>query len=79
MCRLPVASALHPQAYTSKHYLSKSGGKWGVMEERVWDGFVGFLHSSGLLTTKVQSRTAGGEFTTTLDGLRQVRLGPHAA
>lgn len=46
------------------------GGSWGRMERRRWDGFLDWLSEQGLLTNKVQSRSAPAGNTATLDELR---------
>mmetsp|Transcript_19098 Transcript_19098/g.32768 ORF Transcript_19098/g.32768 Transcript_19098/m.32768 type:complete len:348 (-) Transcript_19098:373-1416(-) len=62
------------QEYTASHYLTPEG-KWGLQLESVWDKFIDFLHTNGLLTSKIQSREQTSESTATLDGLRQGDVG----
>lgn len=63
----PLPSPLDPelvsgaQAYLASHYLQPSSGRWGAMSTAVWDAFLDWLHASGLLTTKVQSRSSGSQ------------------
>lgn len=56
--------------------LEPSTAAWGVMSPQVWDTYVSWLCSSGLLTTATQSRhpdsTAG---TASLDDLRAGKAG----
>jgi len=61
-------------AYNASHFLSKDG-RWGVMDEKVWDAFLDWLSDTGLLTTKVQSRAGASDTTTSLDGLRSGDVG----
>mmetsp|Transcript_12288 Transcript_12288/g.26508 ORF Transcript_12288/g.26508 Transcript_12288/m.26508 type:complete len:344 (-) Transcript_12288:392-1423(-) len=71
---LDAAFVKASQAYTSQHYLD-AAGKWGHMDEAVWSRFLDWLSASGLLTSKVQSRTLSGENYASLDGLRQGDVG----
>lgn len=41
----------------------------------MWDRFLDWLSTTGLLTTKVQSRGPAAASTSTLDGLRQGDVG----
>lgn len=45
-------------------------GRWGVMDPSRWESFLDWLSSSGLLTTKVQSRAPKEGVSVSLDGLR---------
>eukprot|EP00798_Chlamydomonas_sp_ICE-L_P016730 gene16730-22999_t len=60
--------------YTAKYFLNEKG-QWGYQDEKVWDEFLDWLSSSGLLTSKVQSRGTASEAFTSLDGLRQGDVG----
>ncbi|MEW5316999.1 MAG: hypothetical protein WDW38_008333 [Sanguina aurantia] len=62
------------QAYTSQHYIGPSG-QWGMMAEAVWQDFLKWLSSQGLLTQKLQSRTPVEGVSTSLDGLREGDVG----
>lgn len=53
----------------SDAYIAKDG-RWGIMSAEKWDAFLDWLSVSGLLTTKVQSRTPQEGVSTSLDGLR---------
>jgi hypothetical protein len=75
MPQRPHCPTLHvTQEWLASHFLDASG-RWGTMAASQWDAFLDWLSSSGLLTSKVQSRKAGGELTTSLDGLRAGDVG----
>lgn len=69
MCALPC-----PQAFTASHYLDASG-RWGAMQLPVWQAFLSWLATTGVLTSKVQSRSPDGADSTSLDGLRAGDVG----
>ena len=59
-------------------YLAKEGAwgsPWGHMELSRWSSFVDWLHSSGLLTSAMQSRSPDGKATVSLDDLRGGKAG----
>ena len=52
-----------------------SSGRWGLMEENVWDAYVRWLWDAGLLTTGAQSRHPDSGRTFSLDDLRAGKAG----
>ena len=68
--------------YAGKKVFLDGEGKWGRMDYYRWDAWLDWLHSNGLLTAAVHSRTPDGIATVSLDDLRQGKAGellPRAA
>lgn len=55
------ALALGSAEYLAEHFLDKSTGAWGRMEDDVWTNYLKWLWDADLLTTGMQSRRGGGE------------------
>jgi hypothetical protein len=56
-------------------FLDAASGAWGRMDASRWAAFVDWLHTSGLLTSAMQSRSPDGVNTVSLDDLRAGKAG----
>ena len=56
-------------------FLDAASGAWGRMDGARWTAFVNWLHSAGLLTSAMQSRSPDGVNTVSLDDLRAGKAG----
>uniref|UniRef100_A0A7S0T107 Thiamine pyrimidine synthase n=1 Tax=Mantoniella antarctica TaxID=81844 RepID=A0A7S0T107_9CHLO len=61
--------------WLSEHFIDKTTGAWGRMEEDVWTRYIAWLWEADLLTTGMQSRHPDGSKSFSLDDMRAGRAG----